>query len=43
MLARLEWYEENGIDDSHVGDRACDYRPSSKQIVTSDNGSADRV
>ncbi len=36
MLARLEWYEENGID-IYVGDRAATI-DREQQIVTSDNG-----
>jgi len=36
MIARLDWYEENGID-IHVGDRACEI-DRENQIVTSEKG-----
>ena len=36
MIARMEWYEENGIT-IHVGDRACEL-DREKQVVTSDKG-----
>ena len=36
MIARLDWYEEHGID-IHVGDRACTI-DRENQIVTSERG-----